>query len=168
MKRNLTKGGLAATVLAAGTLLYAPSAHAEERTCQGTLGAITVDNLRVPADASCTLDGTRVKGSIVVEDGARLVARKAVVVGSIQAEGHRAVNVVSSTVGGSIQLEQGGTASIRANKVTGDVQSFNNTGRQTISNNRINGNLQCKENAPAPTGSGNVVGGNKEDQCQGL
>ena len=78
------------------------------------------------------------------------------------------MNASSSTVGGSIELKQGGTAAIRANNVTGDVQSFTNTGRQTISNNRINGNLQCKENAPAPVGSGNVVGGNKEDQCQNL
>jgi hypothetical protein len=168
MKRDLTIGGLAAAVLVAGTMLSAPSAHAEERTCRGTLGAVTVDNLRVPADASCTLNGTSVKGTVKIESGGRLTATKIRVVGNIQAEGHRSVNVTSSTVGGSIQLKQGGTASIRSNRVTGDVQSFTNSGSQTISSNRINGNLQCKENVPAPTGSGNIVDGNKEDQCRTL
>lgn len=76
--------------------------------------------------------------------------------------------MTSSTVGGSIQLKQGQAASLRSNRVTGDVQSFTNRAAQTISGNRINGNLQCKENVPAPTGSGNVVGGNKQDQCRRL
>lgn len=84
--------------------------------------------------------------------------------GTRQRGGHQR----STAVGGSIQLKQGGSAQIRANRVTGDVQSFTNSSAQTISKNRINGNLQCKENRPAPTGSGNIGGGNKEDQCSRL
>jgi uncharacterized membrane protein len=38
--------------------LFAPAAQAEERVCRGTIGATTVDNLRVPQDTSCTLNGT--------------------------------------------------------------------------------------------------------------
>ena len=49
-------------VLAAAALAPA-SASAEERTCRGSLGGVTVDNLRVPQGASCTLTGTRVKGT---------------------------------------------------------------------------------------------------------
>ena len=40
------------------SLAFAPIAFAEERTCRGTLGAVTVDNLRVPDGATCTLNGT--------------------------------------------------------------------------------------------------------------
>lgn len=158
----LITGGLAAT---SGT------AHAEERTCRGSLGAITVDNLRVPDGARCNLKGTQVKGTIKVESRATLVANKIRVIGNVQAEDHRQVVVRNSRVGGSIQLVQGGASGIRSatfvsNRVEGDIQLFENRGTQLVSKNRIDGNLQCKENRPAPTGSANVVGGNKEDQCR--
>ena len=86
----------------------------------------------------------------------------------MQAEGHASVTVVNSRVGGSVQLVQGRRANVSGNRITADLQSFENAGGQTFRNNRINGNLQCKENAPAPAGGGNVVGGNKEDQCARL
>jgi hypothetical protein len=169
-KGSAMKSHLAAIAIGAalGATLLAAPAHADERSCRGSLGAITVDNLRVPEGATCTLKGTTVKGTITVQTKATLKATSIKVVGNIQAEGHTRVNVAGSTVGGSIQLKQGGAADLRTNRVTGDVQSFTNRGTQVISSNRINGNLQCKENSPAPTGSGNIVGGNKEDQCRRL
>jgi len=169
------------------TAVALPSpAFAEERTCRGTLGAVTVDNLRVPQNASCTLNGTYVKGTIKVERNATLFTRTARVVGNVQAENARNVSVTgSSSVGGSVQVKQGGAATVEASRITGDiqydannrymkanrntvlgsVQVIGNTGGAEILRNTINGNLQCKENRPAPTGGGNVVGGNKEDQC---
>lgn len=162
MRKSLTIATLGAALT--GTLLAAPAAHAEERACRGTIGAVSLDNLRVPSGATCRLSGTTIK----VESGARLTATKVRVIGNIQAEGHQSVSLTSSTVGGSVQLMQGGSASIGSNRITGDVQSFENRGTQTISNNRIGGNLQCKENVPAPKGSGNTVGGNAEDQCRRL
>jgi hypothetical protein len=110
----------------------------------------------------------RVKGTVKVEHGARLVARRVRVVGNMQAGNHRHVALVNSRVGGSVQLEQGGGANVKRNRITGDLQSFTNERAQTFRGNRINGNLQCKENVPAPRGGGNVVGGNKEDQCERL
>ena len=165
MRRMSLIAGLAVVAGLGG----AATAAAEERTCRGTLGAITVDNLRVPQGASCTLNGTYVKGTVKVERGATLRASAIRVIGNVQAENHR--NVVlrgGSTVGGSVQLVQGGTATLHANRVTGDIQLFANRGAQSVTSNRINGNLQCKENVPAPTGGGNVVQGNKEDQCARL
>jgi hypothetical protein len=166
MNTRLTLAGLG--VILAGTVVSAPVTHAEEWICRGTLGAITVDNLVVPTDATCTLQGTTVEGTLTVEHGGRLTAAQVRVVGNVQADGHRMVKVTRSTVGGSIQLVQGGSATIKANRVTGDVQSFTNRGSQLIANNRINGNLQCKENVPSPTGWGNIVLGNKQDQCSSL
>ncbi len=177
---------------AAATAVLAGSAvpvQAEERTCRGSIGAVTVDNLRVPQAGSCKLSGTRVKGTIKVERAATLDANKVVVIGNVQGEGAKLVRVRGgSRVGGSIQVKQGGGAAVVNSTVDGsiqlesnraplrvlnttvgaDVQAFQNSGGVEISDNSIDGNLQCKSNNPAPTGAGNDVQGNKEDQCRGL
>jgi hypothetical protein len=159
------------TVLAASAATATP-ARAEERTCRGTLGATTVDNLRVPSGATCTLTRTKVKGTVKVERGATLYASAVRVIGNIQAENARRVNVARSHIGGSVQIVQsrnGSTLSkLDRNTVKQDVQYFENRGTISITSNRINGNLQCKANNPRPAGGGNVVGGNKEDQCSRL
>jgi hypothetical protein len=179
--------GAAAAVLCVGC--FAPGPPGGDETCTGTLGAVTVENLRVPQDATCTLNGTRVQGNIKVERDATLHAFGVRVVGNVQGENAANVRVLqSSSVGGSVQVVQGGAAEVADTGVTGDilydenrravgavrnqvggnVQAFQNTGGVTISDNRIDGNLQCKENQPPPTGGGNIVQGNKEDQCASL
>ena len=165
MKKSVLPAIVAGMVFAG---IAAGPAAAEERSCRGSIGAVTVDNLRVPQGATCTLNGTRVKGTLKVEQGATLHASRIHVVGNVQAENHKQVNLSGSAVGGSIQVKQGGGSSLSTNTVKGDVQYFTNRGTITIRSNRIDGNLQCKENLPAPTGAGNVVQGNKEDQCRRL
>jgi hypothetical protein len=167
MTRTLTCVIVAAGALATSMLVSSP-AHADERTCRGTIGATTVDNLRVPQGAVCKLNGTTVKGTITVQARATLRAERVRVVGNVQSENARRVVVRGSSVGGSIQHVQGGSAEIRNNRVEGDVQMFRNDARIAITGNRIDGNLQCKSNSPAPTGGANRVGGNKEDQCRRL
>ncbi len=173
---------------AAAMLLAAAPASAEERVCTGRIGAVYLDNIFVPDGRSCTLDGTRAKGNIVVGTGATLSARSVQVNGNLQAEGAEYVRVYgSSTFGGSIQLVQGVSASIERARVNGDIQFeenvgplnannnvvggnmqvFKNYGGVTLNSNRMKGNLQCKENIPAPTGSGNQAA-SKEDQCRRL
>jgi len=178
-----------AALTAVAALSVSPVAQAEERTCRGTLGAVTVDNLRVPQNATCTLNGTRVGGNVVVERGATLAANNIRVRGSVQAEGARSVRLqAGSRVNGDVQLKAGGSATVRdsfvggtllldtnngtldlsRNRIEGNLQAFQNTGALSIFNNTIDENLQCKANNPPPTGGGNIVGGNKEDQCAGL
>ena len=163
---------LAVTTAMAAAALTAAPARAEERTCRGTLGATTVDNLRVPSGATCTLTGTKVKGTIKVQRGATLHASGIRVIGNIQAENAARVKVVLSHIGGSIQIVQSRNAStlskLDRNTIKQDVQYFENRGTISITGNRINGNLQCKANNPRPNGGGNIVGGNKQDQCAGL
>ena len=170
-------GVVGLALLVAG--LMPGTASAEERKCRGSLGSITVDNLRVPEGATCTLTGTKVKGTIKVEDHARLYARGIRVIGNVQAEGAARVNVVSSSrVGGSVQAKQGGAAKVldsrivgdiqyddnrrllkaNRNRVGGSIQVVENSGGVRIYGNVINGNLQCKQNYPKPLGGGNVVG----------
>lgn len=168
-----------------------PAALAEERVCRGTIGSTTVDNLLVPQGASCTLNGTRVQGTIKVENGARLVANGVRVIGNVQSEGFQAITLKeNSRVGGSVQLKNGlsgGTGKIVSTRINGDLQFeanqarmvarnstilanlqvFQNTGGVVLENNTIAENLQCKENSPPPTGGGNTAG-DKEDQCAAL
>jgi hypothetical protein len=169
----------------------APAALAEERVCRGTLGAITVDNLRVPSGATCILNATTVKGTLLVERDATLYANGVRVIGNVHSEGFQTVSIKDgSRVGGSVQLENGnsgGTGKVISSRVKGDLQFFSNearmvaqgntllanlqavsnTGGVVIKNNTISENLQCKQNNPPPVGGGNTAG-DKEDQCARL
>lgn len=187
-KQRIALAFVAALLVMTGLMPVAPVARAEEFTCRGTVGAITLDNIAVPDGATCVLQGTRAKGTIKVGTNATLRASGVQVNGNVQAEGAKLVVVNSnSTVGGSVQIKQGQAATIanvritgdlqfdantqqlvaRANRIGGNLQAFKNTGGLTIENNRIAQNLQCKENRPAPTGGGNTAG-SKEDQCAKL
>jgi len=189
MKTMFQRGRVAVILAAFGLLMVAGPVSADERTCRGTIGAATVDDLRVPHGATCTLQGATVKGTIEVESDAVLRAYGVRVVGNVQGESAQKVVVAEgSRVGGSVQVKQGEQARVidsrvigdiqfddngsknvaRRNLVGGSVQAFQNDGGVAIFGNRIDGNLQCKENSPRPTGGGNIVGGNKEDQCRGF
>jgi hypothetical protein len=188
MRRHYSKS-TRSTFAATLVLLASVPSLADERVCRGSLGAITVDNLRVPQYATCNLTGTRVKGTIKVEFNATLRARNVRVVGNVQADNAKLVNVLEgSRVGGSVQVKQGGGANVNdsfingdiqyesnyellralRNDVGGNVQAFQNVGGVVFRRNVIDGNLQCKENYPRPIGGGNIVHGNKEDQCRHL
>ncbi|MCR5864150.1 MAG: hypothetical protein ACK4PH_17230 [Aquincola tertiaricarbonis] len=183
MKHSIIVGTLGGLLGLAGL-----PAAAEEFRCTGRVGAVALDNIYVPDNASCVLDRTRAKGSIVVGHNARLQATSVSINGNLQAEGAADVRVGgASTFGGSVQIVKGGSASIGgaringdiqfdenvgplwagSNVVGGDLQAFKNMAGVTLLNNRMNGNLQCKENIPAPTGSGNRAA-SKEDQCARL
>lgn len=177
-------------IIILSTLFFLPlQATAEETLCSGSLGNTVVDNLLVPSNSECVLNGTRIMGTIQVAANAVLTARRIVVIGNVQAENARQVNILdNSRIGGSVQIKQGGGAIISdsiiesdiqfesngqpfkalRNDIGGSVQVFQNSGSVEIQYNTIDGNLQCKENAPAPTGGANRVAGNKEDQCARL
>ena len=180
---------LAMLLTMSAAIFTAPGVSAEETTCRRSYGRVTFDNVRVPGGATCTLNGTTIKGTLKVERGGTLKATSIRVIGNIQGEGHRSVTVNgSTTVGGSIQLDQGGAFTIdnvrvkgsiqvksnngssrlSGNVVNADIQVFSHRNGISITNNRVDGNLQCKSNDPAPVGGGNKVGGNKENQCSDL
>jgi hypothetical protein len=172
-------------------LAVAPAAQAEERVCRGTIGSATVNNLLVPQGATCTLNGTRVEGTVKVERNATLTASGIRVKGNVQSEGFKNITLrQNSVVVGSVQLENGlddGSGRVLNSKVNGDLQFFSNdarmvargntilanfqanqnTGGLVIENNRIAENLQCQSNNPRPTGGGNTAG-DKEGQCARL
>ena len=109
------------------------------------------------------------QGTIKVETGATMRAKGAQVIGNVQGENAKRVNVVKgSHVGGSVQVVQGALAKVKkstieadvlydenagrvraiSNRVGGNIQAFKNSGGVEISTNRVDGNLQCKENEP--------------------
>ncbi|WP_207956973.1 hypothetical protein [Rubrobacter tropicus] len=181
-------GIMALVVGVAALLMAASAAQAEERVCRGTIGGATVDNLRVPQGATCTLNGTKVEGTVKVERSARLFANGIRVKGNVQSEGFQAIYLrQGSVVVGSVQLEnglRGGNGQVLNSRINGDLQFFSNSARMVargntilanfqanqndgglvIQNNRISQNLQCQSNNPAPVGSGNTAG-DKEGQC---
>ena len=182
---------VALALAVAALLAAAPAAPAEERVCRGTIGATTVDNLRVPQGASCTLNGTRVEGTVLVERNATLVGTGIRVKGNVQSEGFKSILLrQGSVVVGSVQLEnglRGGSGRVLNARINGDLQfssngarmvargntilanfqANQNTGGLVIENNRISENLQCQSNNPPPTGGGNTAG-DKEGQCARL
>jgi hypothetical protein len=193
-KRILNLSVATLTCLASNLVLNAPS-HAADLLCTGVVGAVTVDNLVIPDNVTCTLNKTRINGSVELGLNSTLIARGVTVVGNVQGDEAKAVTITqagpttsptSSRIGGNIELQKGGTVTVNAgtritgdiiieehagliilngNTVTGSVQVSKNLGGARIRSNTISGNLQCQDNLPAPTGALNTVSGNKEDQC---
>jgi len=142
---------------------------ADDYNCTGTLGSITVDNLNVPQNATCILNGTQVEGNLFVRSNATLYAYAVQVDGNIQANLSARVEVhPDSLVGGDIQVDDSGSLLVSGVQIDGDLQAFRNTGGVSITGNTIDNNLQCVDNDPPPTGGDNYVGGDMEGQCANL
>jgi hypothetical protein len=161
-------------------------AVAEPGSCHGTIGAVAVDEVHVPENATCTLAATTVDGNVSVGHGATLIARGVSVNGDVEAEGATAVNITDgSKIEGNLQLEQGGSSSVsdthidgdlkweeqsgplaaEANTIGGNLQADRNQGPLTVSGNRILGDLECEENDALLVSAGNNVSGDAQGQC---
>jgi cytoskeletal protein CcmA (bactofilin family) len=183
---------LLAVALAAGLGSLAVPAFADVY-CPPNPGAVTIDDNVIVENGKCVLNGTQVKGNVLVKSNGALTVRDARIEGNIQADGGLYVHVESTKVDGDIQLEGvsggdsyvkdsyiGGNLQLNNNRVSllaekniidGDLQAFSNIsfpGDLVIYRNFIDGNLQCKSNDPKPIGGRNRVSGNKEDQCARL
>jgi hypothetical protein len=170
------------------TLRAAPAGLSGNVVCTNwRIGAITVDNLEVPAGQACRLTGTIVRGSVQVAPGGILLAGGALqVAGDVQGDqaAHVQVTGTTSRISGNFELEGGGSAtltgalvggdvfvnglsdvvSIKNTRVSGGLQFTDNLGGGEISGNRVTGNLQCTGNLPAPLAANNTAA-SIEDQC---
>ena len=71
-----------------GGVQPAPGGLSGNVSCDGLrIGAVSLDTVIVPANASCVLEGTRLIGSIIVNSGATLDASGVQVNGNLQADG---------------------------------------------------------------------------------
>jgi hypothetical protein len=186
---NNTAASIEDQCLPGGGITPPPPPLTGNVTCVGlTIGAIRLDSVIVPDNASCTLVGTILNGNVEVGANARLIAEGVNVTGGLTSDGAAELQLGgTSTIGGSVQVQRGdaatiagavirgdlqidampGAVSASANQVTGNLQVIANRGGVALNGNRMGGVMQCKDNLPAPTGSGNVAT-LKEDQCLGL
>jgi len=136
-----------------------------DRKCSGTIGPVTIDDSVVVQNASCTLNGTIVKGNVLVYVGGRLTTLGAQIEGNIQAKDAISVTVEPNTfVDGDIQLENlSGPSKITYSNVTGNIQLKYNRRTVTVDYNTVGGDIQFEElNAStyAAHARYNTVGGN--------
>lgn len=127
--------------------------------CDGTLGAVTVEEVNVPQGATCVLAGTRVEGNVRVRRDATLQTSGAVVDGDIQAEDARRVETRAGTrVVGNVQVKRRAVADLAATVVDGDVQ-VEEAGASLIAGNvDVGGNLQMTKAEGAAIGDVRVDG----------
>lgn len=150
--------------------------------CNGVLAAVTVDDVNVLAGASCTLNGTRVRGSVKVAFDGVIIANGARIDGNIQAEDARSVTtaggttvngdvqvkrravarIENTTIGGNLQIEEVGASLVSTDsRITGDVQ-VTKAERAELARLTVNGDVQFAENAGALRSEAAVVGGNMQ------
>lgn len=169
-------------------LADAPPGLSGSVQCAGLrIGAVTVDNVEVPAGMTCKLDGTTVLGGVrVLSDSVLLAGGGVQVAGSIQSDGaaHVELTGLASRVAGNFELKKGGSGLLAGAEVVGTVvfeelseavavggaragggmKLVKNTGGATVSNNVVLGALKCFDNTPAPANSGNSANA-LEGQC---
>jgi cytoskeletal protein CcmA (bactofilin family) len=127
--------------------------------CTGTLGADEVEKVYVPSGATCTLDGTRVRGDVKVARGATLLATGARVDGNVQAEDAAAVSLVSlTTVEGDVQVKRRAAVLVEDAIIGGDLQIEERGASLVTTGSRIDGNLQVTKAASAAI-AGAVING---------
>jgi len=160
-----------------------PAPRAPDTLCAGSIGATTVPGkLVVPANATCTLSGTRILGSVEVGINSTLRATRITVAGDALATQSRLVSITTSShIEGHTKLSKGITATVSGSSAFGGVELSENSGRATLTSvtvnnggafvtknrggatvqsNRVNANLSVSENAGGASVRSNIVGDN--------
>jgi hypothetical protein len=178
---------------ATNLILPAPS-RAADVLCTGPIGAVTVDNLIVPDNVTCTLNKTRINGSVELGLNSILIARGVTIIGNIQGDGAKTITItqagpstspISSQVGGNIELQNSGAVTINAGtsiagdiisqkggavtivagtRVGGDIILEEHTGLLIINSNSVRGSVQVSKNLGGARIRSNTIAGNL--QCQ--
>lgn len=154
MKRRILARAVSLAIAPAlGLAFTSTSALADTFTCTSVCNfgpGDTLDNLNVKNGGVATLDGTRVTGNIVVEDGGALYLVDGVdVEGNVQSFGGSEISVVNAVVGGSIQIKNTPRILIEQSTIEADVQLEENDAKVTdtpVASNTIGGNLQLYKN----------------------
>jgi hypothetical protein len=137
-------------------LFWSAPALADEEICDRDVSGGSFDDVKVPSGATCTLDGSKVKGNVQVESGGALVTTGTRVESDIQADEARYIQILAGTqVGGNVQIKKttGVPPLAAANqvcdtKIGGDLQLDESEAPFEIGcsgGNRVNGNLQIDD-----------------------
>jgi len=152
---------LAAAMAIAGLLLTWAPARADVYDCIGSSHPATVDDLRVPQNQTCTLNGTRVEGNITVESGGTLHAYAVRVDGNVQSDGGAAVHIYqNSRVGGSVQADNVGQITVHPGTYVGGSVQIKSSGSASVTGVDVDSDILFDANSQALTADNNIVGGN--------
>ncbi|WP_026849990.1 hypothetical protein [Gemmatimonas phototrophica] len=114
--------------------------------CNGTLAAITVDDVFVPIGATCALAGTTVRGNVKVSFDGSVVATGARIAGSVQAEDGRSVTLTANTaVTGDVEVKRRAAARVENSTIGGNVLIEETGASLTAFDSRILGNVQVSK-----------------------
>jgi uncharacterized protein YjdB len=147
----------------------------------------TIGKLDVPRNTRCVLTNVRVRGSVELREGARLVASDLTVDGDLKALGAPELTLTDSRIAGDVVFERGGTAAIRKTQIGKKLEIKSNIGAVTVTDTwiaetfKLEDNLggpftleriiseriECEDNEPAPTGGSNFAWG-ESGQCADL
>jgi len=120
----MARGALLAIVgtLAAMCFAAPSAAHSEKTTCVGVLGPIVVDDVVVPPDALCSLEGTRVLGDVIAGPGSQLSANGASIEGDLETRDFGRLFTLDSTLGGNVVCTRA-FCELERTRVSGDAIS---------------------------------------------
>jgi hypothetical protein len=95
-------GGAALAAMAA-VLVWAPTASASTTACRGVLGPVLVDNVVVPGQASCQMEGTQVSGDVFIQPGGTLGAGiNTAIAGDVVVSRNATFSISKATIGGDV------------------------------------------------------------------
>jgi hypothetical protein len=130
--------------LAAISFTAPSAAQTDETTCVGVLGTIVVEDVVVPPDAVCSLEGTRALGDVMVSPGSRLTANGASIEGNVEVHGFGYLFTLESTIGGDVRCAQAGCV-LEQSEVFGDAFVGGPSGTQLIaSRTTIRGGVEVE------------------------
>jgi hypothetical protein len=135
----------------------------DDYQCKGTLNAVVVDDLKVPMNATCTLNQTEVQGNIKIYQGATLYAYGVMVQGDIEAEYAQRVEIhPGSYVGGDVEFDEGGFLLVSSVEIMGDLEVEKSYGEITIIDSTIKDDVEFEENTGEITIENNTIEGDAE------
>ncbi|MFE5333790.1 phosphodiester glycosidase family protein [Embleya sp. NPDC056575] len=138
--------------------------------CTTTIRGSTAKPLAVTSGITC-LDNATVKGPILVQPGAGLIATNSTVTGPISSRGATVLVLTDTTVGGPVAASGStGPVMLLWSGLGGPADLSLNRGITVVAGNTVAGPLSCRLNTTPPTNGGipNKVSGPKSDQCGAL
>lgn len=183
--------GRCRTVLVCATVMgasLAPKVQAQEQSCPTDPRTRSV-NGNINITSRCVLDGTDVRGNVVLFSGGSLVATNIRIRGDLSGERADFVAIKDSRINGGVRLHElvGDISTIektvirdnilltsnrsRFHILNNDMRSMEvigNTGGVMISGNSFSQDLRCIDNVPAPFGIANRVRDEASGQCEAL
>jgi hypothetical protein len=153
----------AAALAAAGALLAASPAQADDRRCDGLIGPETVPGgVVVPDGEVCELAGTRVLGSVRVGTGAALFAEGIDLGGSLDVRGDADVSLDRGEIAGSVKANRAGAAVFAQRLTVAGTLEARGADILDLRDSVVEGNFYVRDTREGSLFCGNTLNGNSE------